>query len=263
MKRFMIAAALLAYACTPPSSDEAALNTAEPSLPGVTLPAADRAGNRMEALSLTNERLCTSDGLWCAVNDGASVTVLKGGESIGMFGVAEPEGADEWSVWPVIIRIGDNDRVLVGITRTARQMYSGGGGDATQLVLYSVEGGAVNEVVRMPLEASSTIRACFDEDDETQRAGACHDEYKFVTRISLDEGVAEGAPKIILETAAGSYPGRVTRDADTLEAPPLTQADLVWAQDATCSYRRTYSQDADGLYTPDQPLPACADYLEP
>ena len=75
--------------------------------------------------------------------------------------------------------------------------------------------------------------------------------------------VAEGAPHIVLETAAGSYPGRVTRNADSLEAPALTQADLVWAHDETCSYRRTYSQGADGLYAPDQALPACSDYLEP
>ena len=111
--------------------------------------------------------------------------------------------------------------------------------------------------------AAAMIRACFDEDDEEQRAGACHDQYTFVTRISLDEGVSEGAPRIMLETAAGSYPGRVTRQADSLEQAPLTQADLVWAQDATCSYRRTYTRSADGLYAPDQPLPPCTDYLEP
>jgi len=115
----------------------------------------------------------------------------------------------------------------------------------------------------MPLSASSMVRACFDEQDEQQRAGACHDQYAFVTRISLDEGVTEGAPRIMLETAAGSFPGRVTRTADSLEAAPLTEADLVWAQDETCSYRRTYAHGADGLYAPDQPLPPCSDYLEP
>ena len=115
----------------------------------------------------------------------------------------------------------------------------------------------------MPLGGSADVRACFDEDDEKQRAGACHDQYTFVTRITLDESVREGAPRIMLETAAGSYPGRVTRNADSLEQSPLTETDLVWAHDATCSYRRTYSRGADGLYAPDRPLPACADYLEP
>lgn len=264
MKRLMIAAALLACACTPPASDEAAPNTAEPSLPGVTLPVADQAGNRMEALTQNGDRWCTGDGVWCTVNDGAGITVIKGGANVGEIPVVAAEEGDAWDGWPVIVRVGRDDQsAIVGVVHTDNEPYSGGGGAATQLVLYSVSGGAVNEVVRMPISASSIVRACFDEADEAQRAGACHDEYKFVSRISLDEGVAEGAPQIILETAAGSYPGRVTRNADSLEAPALTQADLVWAQDATCSYRRTYSPGADGLYSPDQALPPCADYLEP
>lgn len=265
MKRLMVAAAaLLASACTPPATEEAAPNTAEPSLPSVTLPVADQAGNRMEALTNTNERWCTADGVWCAVNDGAGIEVLKGDVSVGRVGVAESEEGAAWDSWPVIVRVGrDDSSVLVGVVQTETQMYSGGGGESSQLVLYNVSGDAANEAVRLPLSASTMIRACFDEADQTQRAGACHDEYRFVTRISLDESVAEGAPKIVLETAAGSYPGRVTRGADSLEAAPLTQADLVWAQDPMCSYRRTYARGADGLYAPDQPLPACADYLEP
>ena len=259
----MIAAAALACACTPPAADDV-VNTAAPSLPGVTLPVADQAGNRMEALTQNGDRWCTGDGVWCTVNDGAGVTVTKGDASVGTIAFAEAEGANEWASWPVIVRVGrDDTSVLVGIMQTTNQMYSGGGGEATRLVLYSVSGGAANELVRMPLSASSMIRACFDEDDQTQRAGACRDEYAFVTRISLDESVADGAPKIILETAAGSFPGRVTRNADSLEDAPLTEADLVWAQDSACSYRRTYVRGSDGLYTPDQPLPACADYLEP
>lgn len=264
MKRLMIAAALLACACTPPAAQENAPNTAEPSLPPVTLPVADQAGNRMEALSQATERWCTGDGVWCAVNDGVGVVVMRGGQQFGSIAVGEPGENNSWDAWPVIVRVGRNDdSALLGVVFTTNQMYSGGGGQASQLILYSVSGGAVNEVVRLPLGAHSDVRACFSEDDEKQRAGACHDQYTFVSRISLDEMVAEGAPRIILETAAGSYPGRVTRNSDSTEAPALTEADLVWSQDETCSYRRTYSQGADGLYTPDQPLPACADYLEP
>lgn len=264
MKRSMVAAvALLAAGCTPPAPEDAP-STAEPSLPGLTLPVADQAGNRMEALTQNGDRWCTGDGVWCTVNDGAGVTVMKGDASVGTIPVADAAEGDAWESWPVIVRVGRNDEsAIVGVVHTDNESYSGGGGAASQLVLYSVSGGAANEAVRMPLDASSMIRACFDEADEMQRAGACHDEYRFVSRISLDEGVAEGAPKIVLETAAGSYPGRVTRSADSLETPPLTQADLVWAQDATCSFRRTYSRGADGLYTPDQALPPCPDYLEP
>jgi hypothetical protein len=264
MKRLMIAAiALLACACTPPAAENT-VDTAEPSLPAVTLPVADQAGNRMEALSQASERWCTGDGVWCAVNDGAGVVVTRGGQQAGSIAVGEPGENNSWDAWPVIVRIGRNDgEALLGVVFTTNQMYSGGGGQASQLILYSVSNGVVNEVTRMPLSASSDVRACFDEDDEKQRAGACHDQYTFVTRIGLDESVTEGAPRILLETAAGSFPGRVTRNADSLEAAPLTQADLVWAHDETCSYRRTYSQGADGLYSPDQPLPPCTDYLEP
>lgn len=262
MKRLMIAAALLTCACTPPVTETA--NTAEPSLPSVALPVADQAGNRMEALTQTGESWCTSDGAWCAAQDGAGVAVTRGGQSAGSIAVGEAGEGNSWAVWPVIVRVSRDDAsVLVGVTLTTNQMYSGGGGQAAQLILYSVEGGAANEAVRLPLSGGADVRACFDEDDEKQRAGACRDQYTFVSRISLDEGVSAGAPRILLETAAGSYPGRVTRQADSLEAAPLQVRDLVWAHDETCSYRRTYTRGADGLYAPDQPLPPCADYLEP
>lgn len=264
MKRLMIAAvALLAGACTQPA-EEPAVNTAEPSLPSVTLPVADQVGNRMEALTQNVDRWCTGDGVWCLTALHGSVAVTRGDQNIGTITIGDVAGNDDWRVWPQIIRIGRSDEgALVGVIRGTHQMYSGGYGGVEQLVLYQIEGGAANEVTRLPLGASSMVRACFAEADEAQRAGACHDEYRFVTRISLDEGVAEGAPRIMLETAAASYPGRVTRNADSLEAAPLTEADLVWAQDPACSYRRTYTRAPDGLYAPDQPLPPCADYLEP
>lgn len=263
MKRLMTAAALLACACTPPAAQNAA-NTAEPSLPSVTLPIADQAGNRMETLTQNGERWCTSDGLWCVTTlDDSTVSARQENGAATTIPITDVAEGDSWGLWPRVVRIGGDESVLLGVVRTTHQMYSGGGGEASQLVLYAVRDGIANETVRMPLSGGAHVRACFGEDDEKQRAGACHDQYTFVTRISLDESVSEGAPKILLETAAGSYPGRVTRNADSLEQPPLTQADLVWARDATCSYRRTYARGADGLYAPDQPLPACADYLEP
>lgn len=265
MKLLMIAAAvLLACACTPPATQTIAANTTEPSLPAVTLPVADQAGNRMEALTQDGDRFCTGDGVWCAIQDGDGVVVTHGGASAGSIAVGAADDGSTWTVWPAIVRVGRDDAsLLIGVVVSTHQMYSGGGGEASQLIVYDVTGGVANEAVRMPLSASSDVRACFNEEDEKQRAGACHDQYDFVTRISLDESVTAGAPRIVLETAAGSYPGRVTRNADSLEAAPLTEADLVWSHDETCSYRRTYSQGADGLYAPDQPLPACSDYLEP
>lgn len=266
MKRMVIAAALLACGCTPPAADEAAAPQASagPTLDPVSLPLADGAGNRMEALTQSGERWCTGDGAWCVSKREADVAITRGDQGAGAITIGEAEENNSWEVWPQIIRIGRNDEsVLVGVTRSTRQMYSGGGGEASQLVLYAVAGGAVNEVVQMPLSASATVRACFDEDDQRQRAGACHDEYAFVTRISLDETVASGPPRIVLETAAASYPGLLTRNADSLENEPLQPSDLVWATSELCSYRRVFARSADGLYAPERPLPDCSDYLEP
>jgi len=265
MKRLMIAAAMLvASACTPPATEEAAPTTTEPALESVMLPLADQAGNRMEALTRSEQGWCTGDGVWCATQDGAGVQVTRGGANVGSLAVGEAGEGNEWSVWPVIVRVGRNDdSALVGVAMTTRAMYSGGGGEATLLYLYNVAAGVANETVRMPLGASKMIRACFAETDQERRAGACHDEYAFVTRIAMDETVSEGAPRLTLETAAGAFPSGAALNRDSAEEPPLQQADLVWSSDQTCSYRRTYTRGADGLYAPDQPLPACADYLEP
>ncbi len=253
MKHLMIAAALLlACACTPPN-DEPAQNAAAPSLPAVTLPMADQAANRMEALTRNGERSCTADGVWCVENGQISASFMSGTPAIALPGEGE--------LWAVIVRSGET--ALVGRTTIESASYSGGGAHAIQLTLYEVANGAAHEVLRMPYAASATIRACFSEQDEEARAGACHDEYAFNTRISLDESVREGSPRIVLETVAGSYPGAVTRTTDSAGRGALTEADLVWARDPTCSYRRTYARGSDGLYAPDQPLPACADYLEP
>lgn len=252
MKKLAIAAAFLMCACTPPAEAPSTANT-EPSLPGVTLPVADQAGNRMEALTQNGARWCTSDEVWCVEGANVTASFMPGSPAIALPGEGE--------VWPVIVRVGET--ALVGRIATDAQPYSGGGASAQHLTLYEIAAGQAREVLRMPYSASAMVRACFSEEDETQRAGACHDEYAFVTRISLDESVASGAPAIILETAAGSYPGALTRNADSTERPPLTEADLVWAQDETCTFRRTYTRGADGLYAPDQPLPGCSDYLEP
>lgn len=244
-------AAVTLASCTPPAQQEP--HTAEPSLPGVTLPVADRAGNHMEALTQEGERWCTSDGVWCIENNAVIASFMPAGPAIALPGEGE--------VWGAIVRVGET--AFVGRVYTDQQMYSGGSGSAQHLTLYEIANGEAREVLRMPYGADSMIRACFDEADEATRAGACHDEYRFVTRIRLDEGAANGAPVIILETAAGSYPGPLTRTQDSAERGPLTEDDLVWARDETCSFRRTYTRQDDGLYAPDQPLPGCADYLEP
>jgi hypothetical protein len=142
-------------------------------------------------------------------------------------------------------------------------MYSGGGAETGELALYSVANGAAQEAGVLPHGASIMIRACFDEDDQRNRRGACHDEYDFNTRISLNEAAASGPAQILLETAATTFPGRVSRNEDSTEAAALQASDLVRWTDEACSYRRTYIVGADGRYAPDQPLPDCSQYLEP
>jgi hypothetical protein len=259
----MAAAAILVCACTPPAAETSAAANAEPQLEAVTLPINDRAGNRMEALTRSGDEWCSADGLWCvrlvenhwsAVHGALATTLAVSGEG-------------EVGAWPVLIRTPNENVVYVGLMQTITQMYSGGGGSAGRVTIYEVTpadpGLHATPTITLPLSGHADVRACFDEDDERQRAGACHDQYTFMTRIGLDETVTEGAPRILLDTAAGSFPGRVTRSADSLEQQPLEQSDLVWARDETCSYHRVYTRGADGLYAPDLPLPGCSDYLEP
>ncbi|MBL8544396.1 MAG: hypothetical protein JNJ63_11375 [Hyphomonadaceae bacterium] len=260
MKRLVLTALLLAAACGAPAEQT---ESGEPALPAVTLPIADQAGNRMEALAQNGTRWCTQEADWCiAAAEDAPLQVTRGEDAITLPAAAEGETL---APWPAIIRAADG-APIVGAVATTSQMYSGGGGQASQVRLYRIADGAAHEVARMPESASLSIRACFTEADAQVRAQACSDEYSFVTRISLDDSVATGAPRIILETTAGTFPGRISRNTDNTAAAtehPLTDDDLVWARDETCSYRRVYAQDADGLYAPDQALPPCADYLEP
>lgn len=267
MNRIVMAAALLACACSPLEQEKEgapAIQASAPELLGVTLPVSDLAGNTMQALAQAGDRWCTEDNAWC-------VTLPKGAPPSATHGVKSTtltiSGDGELSAWPVAIRTTPTGATYLGLVQSVEQPFSGGGASAARLTLYelteSAAGLASRPVATLPLSGSAMIRACFDEDDERQRAGACHDEYSFVTRITLDEGVSSGAPRILLETAAGTYPGHVSRRDDSLQAPPLQQSDLVWANDDRCTYRRAFVRGNDGLYTPEQPLPDCNDYLEP
>lgn len=238
-------------------ADQAPAPSTPPELEAVTLPQSDGAGNQMSALEQIGEGglYCVGPETWCVVSgeENAVSVVQDGGAPILLPARGE--------MWPNIIVSPTS--AIVGVIETETQAYSGGGGSASHLKLYQVSNGAVTEVASLPHAAAIDIRACFDEEDVRQRADACSDQYNFVSRLRLDDTVASGAPRLILETAAGTYPGRVTRGEDSLEQAPLAQADLVWAQDDVCSFRRTFSQSSGGPYVPDADLPACSDYLEP
>jgi hypothetical protein len=250
MKRILICAALLG-AC---AQDIDAGPPAE--LAPVSLPVADQAGNRMEALTQDGTRWCAADSAWCVEAGERGAQAISGDTAVALSADADVE------VWPNIIRNADGS-VVVGLIRTDMQGYSGGGGDAKALTLYTIRDGAAQEAGALPFAAAITIRACFDDQDRRDRHEACVDDYSFASRISLNEGAASGPAQILLETAASTYPGRLNRNEDSAAAERLQASDLVRWVDDTCSYRRTYIVGADGRYAPDQPLPDCSQYLEP
>jgi len=251
MRRLLICVAVLS-ACAQEGAEVDAGPPAD--LAPVSLPVSDQAGNRMEALTQNGARWCTADNAWCVETDENGARAISGASTITL---GQPS-----DVWPNIVRNADGS-VVVGLIRTQSQMFSGGGGEASQLQLYTVAGDAAQEAGALPYHGSLMIRACFGEEDQRARRDACHDEYDFATRISLNEAAASGPAQILLETAATTYPGRVSRNEDSTERAPLQESDLTRWVDPACSYRRTYVKGADGRYATDEPLPNCSHYLEP
>lgn len=246
------------------------------------VPGADGAGNRIEPLAAMPQpratgadpvpaTLCTAGRGWCATvrRDGESgpwaLLISDRGPQDAPRRLALPEAAEdetELSVWPSLVREADGT-LLVGIIYYRRTMYSGGGAGAGRLRLLRLAGGAApTAVLEAPIEASSSVRACFSRADMRARLQACHDEYDFTGTLTLDPATAAGRPRFILTTVARTYPGRLSRDADSTRRPALRRRDLVWWRDPACSFTRHFAPDSAGHYAPDQPLPACSDYLD-
>jgi hypothetical protein len=253
MKRLLIAAALALSAC----------NAQEPAQPA-----------RIEALTpdaTNSSRFCTSDGVWCVeASEGAPAVAQHVAEDDLQTFVTLP--AEEGrGVWPSIIRythVEGGEGVIVGFTETQSTMYSGGGAQATQVALYvlgRMPTTAPSSAFVAPLSSSLNIRACFSEADVRARRDACSDDYSFEGTLALADGAStNGPPPLTLTTQATTFPGQRSRTTDSTQAPPLSEADLVRWSDPTCSYTRTLTFDAaSGVYTPNEPLPACSDYLEP
>ncbi len=259
MKRFVIgAAAVLVSACAPPTQEDATT----PELPAVTLPMADAAGNRMEALTEANGRWCSGDGVWCVVRGESAVTFTRDGVETQLLSFSADSGTPE--IWPVIVREPNDASVVIGLGWSQSQMYSGGGGEATKVTLYRVTQGSalIPEVGTWPQSANITIRACFDEDDQQRRREACVDEYNLQGQLALDTENANGPPRFLLSTLATTYPGIRSRSSDSSEEAPLQPSDLFIARDDTCSYQRAMVWDEESFAYDSEP-PACSDYLEP
>jgi hypothetical protein len=150
---------------------------------------------------------------------------------------------------------------MIGLEWRAYQMYSGGGASTTRVTLYRITQGSDlrPEVLTVQTSGEVSIRACFNEADTRARRDACLDQYDFAGELSLDGENASGPPRLVLQTAATTYPGPRSRLSDSTQEAPLTEEDLVITPDAECSYRRVLTFNGES-YQYDTPPPACEDY---
>ncbi|QNA84953.1 hypothetical protein G4G27_13825 [Sphingomonas sp. So64.6b] len=250
---------------------------------------ADRAGNRIEAFAAikpqpggkavdeasTSALHCTADRKRCAQlsrDVDANVWTLhvfdrmpppQGATPITSFALPGESGDAQVAIWPKLVVLAQSGSVMIGVETTLSTSFSGGGASSTTLRLIALDSklGNALSVLNVPSGGSAMIRACFGEKDMKQRAGACHDEYAFDGTLAIDPTVSSGPARFIFTTRAKSYPGRVTRQADSLAAAALRKKDLKWAVDPVCSYRRVFAlNDESGDYVPDKPIPPCDDY---
>jgi len=216
---------------------------------------------------------CTPGREWCAqlLRDGESwrLALIARGGTAGAERRIEFEPPDRevgepfFALWPHLLRDADG-AVTIGLLAARRAGFSGGGAMATRLILVRVEPGAsaAAAVLTVPVQGSAMVRACFSEEDMRQRRQACHDEYEFTGTLTLAPGAADRHPRLLFETRARTYPGDVTRWEDSAERPRLQRRDLVWANHAGCSYRRSFGFDpAAGRYVADSALPDCGQFL--
>lgn len=264
----------------------ALLSAGQPAEPGATaqmldFPAVETPESRAAAQQAAERALvetlilrrCTAARDWCAelVPDGEAWRLEIAGPSRTQtpaprlrFDPPDQEyGEPFFALWPHLVHEPDG-AVAVGLLATRRTGFSGGGALATRLIMVRVAPGAAEatEVLTVPAEGSAMIRACFSEEDMRQRREACHDEYELNGTLTLAPDDGSGRARFQFATRARTYPGEVRRWEDSGERPPLRRRDLVWADDAACSYQRTFSYDpAAGRYLADSPLPDCGQFL--
>lgn len=242
---------------------------------------ADRAANRIAAFAAIRPpaaggtqdpsvRHCAADRRWCARLQADAeghwrLELTQGAAPARSFEVAGPAGEEsDFAIWPSLV-IEAGGAVLVGVERTRTTGYSGGGASATGLVLVRAEpgGGALRQVLEVPLRAVKAIRACFGARDMRHRRGACSDQYEYFAGLTLDPATRAAPPRFLYLSQARTWPGRRTQDSDSTAEPALRRSDLRWWRDPVCTYRRVFSFDAAaGRYVADAPLPACANYLD-
>ena len=278
----MIAALLLVATTAAPSG-----NRIEPLIaqPAKVAHKADDPPEKVDPLAY-----CTADKRWCAqlshdvdqdsvrlnIFDGTTDSDRRTTTRLPLSAMANEMGAPTLKIWPSIIREAitiengtpDGESISVGVMASTSTMYSGGGGSADWLTLYRFEGSRYGdpkgeEVLGVPWRGSKLIRACFSEQDYADRRGACHDDYQFQAKLSIDPAQKSAPPRLIYKTVATSTPRRSRLDADN-SGTKLSKADLATATDATCTYRRMIGFNPATLhYEFDRPGPDCSDFTVP
>lgn len=248
----------------------------------------DQAGNRLEALIEENlgkstdaeARRCTADKRLCirvvheAADSPLRIQIDRAGENpsthpMTLSDAPEAAGEVDAGLWPRVLQLADDSgALLVGVEINVSAAYSGGGGSASELRLFEIGRGSSTsddrEVLSVPVAGSLMIRACFNDRDQHRRLGACHDEYAFSAALGIDKTVKSGLPRLVYQTRATTFPGKVSRDKDSLARPPLRKQDLVTVEDTRCTFTRIFHFKAKpGNYVPDHPLPDCSDYTVP
>lgn len=255
--------------------------------PATVTPGTDKAGNAILPLKVesqgalaASEQACSPDKRFCVElvyqqNDAPpqlKLLRMQGKDTDARFELPalKTEARNiQLALWPHVLTLADTAQgALLGVEENASAMYSGGGANASTLHLYRIypngKDMALREVLALPTFGNELIRACFSDQDYRERRGACHDESEFSSRISLDNQVMAGFPRLIYQTRATSFPGNISPMSDSRSRPARKTRSLVTVVDAECTFRRTISFNAiTGVYAPDKPLPDCGQYVEP
>jgi hypothetical protein len=186
-------------------------------------------------------------------------------------------GPEISGIWPQIIthRVSDtrpdapHDGILVGLTTSESQGYSGGGAQAIRVHLWQLYRSygsprLISEMLDVPLSGNVMIRACFSENDMEERGGACHDEYAHEAALTLGKGISDAMPVLHYAFQAKAFPSFVRRSDDSLKHGKVTEKELRWSDDPNCSYTRTLRVNpATRRYEFDRAAPDCSDYTVP
>lgn len=213
---------------------------------------------------------CEGDACATDLIGGTNLSLMPSGDqgdpAYTLYRLTSLSSAEEYSalqLWPKLIRFQDG--ILAGVETQVNTMYSGGGGSSTTLHLIAfLHGQKPFEVLSVPQSTNVMIRACFSERDMRQRAGVCHDEYRFEASLALTGASAAGMPVLRYRSTATSFPGAVSRSKDSLAGRPLRKRDIVTITNPQCSYQRLYRFSPETHnYAPDVPPPDCSDYTNP